>query len=230
MLATGGAIGHTKALLHICKFLVRTDIFIQKGCIFITKNLQSKTQGPSPSELARLISGAQKRDQSCIDALCLFFQPLIYKEGRRQTVYNALGEDGVNIAWVIFLKFIYRYNGADYENLPGLIRCHLRYELLHAMQQQGEVWDSEELSTMEEGTAASTVAAEDINSRILTRLSFAQEIKTLSPACRKVWHMVYVANHNNSVAAALLNCTEGNIRYHLNCAHRHLYKALKNTR
>ena len=192
---------------------MRTALFIQKGCIFITKNLQAKTQGPSPGELARLISGAQKRDQACIDELCLCFRPLIYKEGRRQSVYNALGEDGVNIAWVIFLKFIYRYNGADYENLPGLIRCHLRYELLHAVQRQGAVWDGELNTDIAYNSDADCTEGEDTLQCSLDNIALAQAMSCLPVRHNEIIKRFYINKEKAADIASAVKISERKVFY-----------------
>jgi hypothetical protein len=34
------------------------------------------------------------------------------------------------------LQFIKKYNGNDFVHLPGLIQCHLRYELMHTACRQ----------------------------------------------------------------------------------------------
>ena len=57
---------------------------------------------------------AQRFEQPAIDKLCADFTPLINKEAHRQSVFNALGEDAVNIAWEIFLEFIHSYKGNNY--------------------------------------------------------------------------------------------------------------------
>ena len=67
---------------------------------------------------------AQRFEQPAIDKLCADFTPLINKEAHRQSVFNALGEDAVNIAWEIFLEFIHSYKGNNYRLLPGLIQKH----------------------------------------------------------------------------------------------------------
>ena len=79
---------------------------------------------------------AQRFEQPAIDKLCADFTPLINKEAHRQSVFNALGEDAVNIAWEIFLEFIHSYKGNNYRLLPGLIQKHLHYRLLDRLHQK----------------------------------------------------------------------------------------------
>ncbi len=82
-------------------------------------------------ELQELVEKAQAYNQQAIDALCAVFAPLICKECAVSYVQSALGADAQNIAWEIFLDFIYHYDGTDYKRLPGFIKMHLHYSLLH---------------------------------------------------------------------------------------------------
>lgn len=82
-------------------------------------------------ELQELVEKAQAYDQQAIDALCAVFAPLICKECAVSYVQSALRADAQNIAWEIFLDFIYHYDGTDYKRLPGFIKMHLHYSLLH---------------------------------------------------------------------------------------------------
>ena len=82
-------------------------------------------------DLQELVEKAQAYDQQAIDALCAVFAPLICKECAVSYVQSALGADAQNIAWEIFLDFIYHYDGTDYKRLPGFIKMHLHYSLLH---------------------------------------------------------------------------------------------------
>ena len=91
----------------------------------------------TPEQLKKLVEAAQRREQPAIDKLCEDFAPLIYKEARRANVRAALGEDAVNIAWEIFLRFIYKYEGNNFRLLPGLVQLHLRYRLLDELQPKG---------------------------------------------------------------------------------------------
>ena len=90
----------------------------------------------TPKELKELILAAQAADEKAIESLCETFKPLILKESHYPSIFDILGEDAVNTAWVIFLQFIKKYNGNDFVHLPGLIQCHLRYELMHTACRQ----------------------------------------------------------------------------------------------
>ena len=101
------------------------------------------------SQFKQLIADAQTGNEAAIKALCKAFTPLIYKEAYRTSIRSRLGDDAVNTAWLIFLEFIRKYNGRDYGHLPGLIQCHLRYELLHKISRCSSIqkYDSIDLIT-----------------------------------------------------------------------------------
>ena len=97
----------------------------------MTKTRKTEYRAFTPTELKNLVQQVQAHDQQAIDRLCETFTPLIYKEARRSYIAAALGDDAVNIAWEIFLEFIYAYKGNKYRLLPGLVQKHLYYELMH---------------------------------------------------------------------------------------------------
>ena len=97
----------------------------------MTKTRKTEYRTFTPTELKSLVQQAQTQDQQAIDRLCSAFTPLIHKESRRSYIAAALGDDAVNIAWEIFLEFIYAYKGNKYRLLPGLVQKHLYYELMH---------------------------------------------------------------------------------------------------
>ena len=94
---------------------------------------------------------AQKGDREAINVLCTAFKPLIYKEAYRYEVREALGEDAVNTAWLIFLEQIKKYDGRDFGHLPGLLQYHVHYGLLHKFTRGKSVKDCYYLDAEEEG-------------------------------------------------------------------------------
>ena len=64
---------------------------------------------------------------------------------------EALGEDAVNTAWLIFLEQIKKYDGRDFGHLPGLLQYHIHYGLLHKFTRGKSVKDCYYLDTEEEG-------------------------------------------------------------------------------
>ena len=103
------------------------------------------------TEFKELVHSAQKGDREAINVLCTAFKPLIYKETYRYEVREALGEDAVNTAWLIFLEQIKKYDGRDFGHLPGLLQYHIHYGLLHKFTRGKSVKDCYYLDAEEEG-------------------------------------------------------------------------------
>ena len=103
------------------------------------------------TEFKELVHSAQKGDREAINTLCNAFKPLIYKEAYRYEVREALGEDAVNTAWLIFLEQIKKYDGRDFGHLPGLLQYHIHYGLLHKFTRGKSVKDCYYLDAEEEG-------------------------------------------------------------------------------
>lgn len=103
------------------------------------------------TEFKELVHSAQKGDREAINVLCTTFKPLIYKEAYRYEVREALGEDAVNTAWLIFLEQIKKYDGRDFGHLPGLLQYHVHYGLLHKFTRGKSVKDCYYLDAEEEG-------------------------------------------------------------------------------
>ena len=103
------------------------------------------------TEFKELVHSAQKGDREAINTLCNAFKPLIYKEAYRYEVREALGEDSVNAAWLIFLEQIKKYKGRDFGHLPGLLQYHVHYGLLHKFTRGKSVKDCYYLDAEEEG-------------------------------------------------------------------------------
>ena len=103
------------------------------------------------TEFKELVRSAQKGDREAINVLCTAFKPLIYKEAYRYEVREALGEDAVNTAWLIFLEQIKKYDGRDFGHLPGLLQYHIHYGLLHKFTRGKSVKDCYYLDAEEEG-------------------------------------------------------------------------------
>lgn len=93
------------------------------------------------TEFKELVLSAQKGDREAINTLCNAFKPLIYKEAYRYEVREALGEDSVNAAWLIFLEQITKYEGRDFGHLPGLLQYHVHYGLLQKVTRRKSVKD-----------------------------------------------------------------------------------------
>lgn len=161
----------------------------------------------TPQLLEKLVRGAQNNIRRDIDSLCEYFTPLVYKESRREAVYRVLGEDGVNIAWEIFLRFIFRYNGADFIHLPGLIRFYLHYELLSQLKKQAQInenetHDTEKLSSLQEEV--------DNIERLTLSLALRQACRSLTPLQQSILQQLYVNELPVKQISKIHRCSKAN--------------------
>lgn len=117
------------------------------------------------TEFKELVYSAQNGDREAINTLCNAFKPLIYKEAYRYEVREALGEDSVNAAWLIFLEQIKKYEGRDFGHLPGLLQYHVHYGLLHKFTRGKSAKDCYYLDAEEEGEETQIADKEDVFDR-----------------------------------------------------------------
>ena len=117
------------------------------------------------TELRELVTSAQKGNSQAIDVLCTSFKPLIYKEAYRYEIREALGEDSVNTAWLIFLELIKSYKDRDFGHLPGLLQYHVHYGLLHKATRGKSVKDCYYLDAEDEGEETHIADKEDVFDR-----------------------------------------------------------------
>ena len=103
------------------------------------------------TDFKELVISAQHGNSQAIDVLCTAFKPLIYKEAYRYEIRKALGEDAVNIAWLIFLEQIKSYKDRDFGHLPGLLQYHVHFGLLHKATRGKSVKDCYYLDAEKDG-------------------------------------------------------------------------------
>ncbi|MDY6028700.1 MAG: sigma-70 family RNA polymerase sigma factor [Acidaminococcaceae bacterium] len=160
--------------------------------------------------MRELVLSAQSGNSAATELLCRTFKPLIRQEIRGY-VSRILGEDAENTAWEIFLTFIVNYRGWDYRRLPGLIKSHLHYELLHAVAKeinQAEPFDPELYD--EEQTAACS----ELNSAEV-RLLLDDCMCKLTPKQKLFVDSVCLGGKTLREAGAAFGCTPQNSYKHL---------------
>ena len=108
---------------------------------------------------------------------------------------------------MVFLSFIRRYNGADYKHLPGLIQCHLRYELLHEVQKAGELWDNE----VEADEALENQTHEPLE-EVFSRLVVRELLRSLPSRQHKIFKMYLEKQANNLQIARELKCSLSTVK------------------
>lgn len=185
--------------------------YLGKEVLAIT-NIKAKYTMLTADQLQELIHQAQQDSAPAIDRLCEAFRPLIYRECSRESIFRVLGEDAVSIAWEIFLRFIRRYNGCDFINLPGLIRCHVHYELLHELNRLGRRREKE---IQDDGSIAEQLAqANDELQRLTLRLGIQQAFTALTPLQQAVVSASCLEKQPTRLLSKRYNCTCANILKH----------------
>ena len=161
-------------------------------------------------QLKTLIKAAQAMDQKAIDALCAIFKPLVYKEARRLSVYNVLGEDAINIAWVIFLEVVHKYDRNSFLMFPGYVRVKLHYGLIDALHQRGCLLDCAALDASEEFADTVADSKNHIDER-LNDLSFSSVLSKLTEKQRAIVEAIDLEEMTVQECSRLHKCSVQNI-------------------
>lgn len=143
------------------------------------------------TEFKELVRSAQKGDREAINVLCTAFKPLIYKEAYRYEVREALGEDAVNTAWLIFLEQIKKYDGRDFGHLPGLLQYHVHYGLLHKFTRGKSVKDCYYLDAEEEGEELQIADEKNDIDQLVHNQLLSEAMKKLTDAQRNIIKTVF---------------------------------------
>ena len=177
----------------------------------------------SATELKNLVQGAQSFDQHAIDRLCAIFKPLIIAATHKSYIIGTLGGDAENTAWEIFLEFIHQYKGNKFSLLPGLIKTHIEYELLHKLYPRKPVSVEDEVildATNADGSRCFEPSDNGASMEKLSKKDFWQDIHAiLTPRQRDVIEAVYCFNMSLREYSR-----EQSISY--SAAHLHLQKAV----
>ena len=170
------------------------------------------------TEFKELVHSAQKGDREAINVLCTAFKPLIYKEAYRYEVREALGEDAVNTAWLIFLEQIKKYDGRDFGHLPGLLQYHVHYGLLHKFTRGKSVKDCYYLDAEEEGEGTQIAEKFDAIAQMEDNQAMQLAFKRLTDKQRNIINAMqepdmtikkYSEEHNISYKTAYLHLHRG---------------------
>lgn len=170
------------------------------------------------TEFKELVHSAQKGDREAINVLCTAFKPLIYKEAYRYEVREALGEDAINTAWLIFLEKIKKYKDRDFGHLPGLLQYHVHYGLLHKFTRGKSVKDCYYLDAEEEGDGMQIAEKFDAIAQMEDNQAMQLAFKRLTDKQRNIINAMqepdmtikkYSEEHKISYKTAYLNLHRG---------------------
>ena len=173
------------------------------------------------ARLRRLISAAQNNDKNALLQLCEDFKPLLQSEARREMFYRSLGKDAEGIAALTFIELVLKYNGADFENWPGLVRCKVHFALFDAMQKQGRIWENEaQIDTGSEAgidlldTGLADTARLDELAQLLLSLELQEALRQLSAEQQQILTLLFLDDLKPKEVAGRLGCSVRNITKH----------------
>ena len=137
-----------------------------------------------------------------------------------------LGEDAVNTAWVIFLEFIQNYKGDKFRLLPGLIRHHLHYELLHTAYRSSTYKDAQALESSDEYMEQRADKKDPI-SECEAKILLKQAMEKLSTGQKAAIQAIDLEGYGFREYCAQKSCTHQNITGIRAKAYKKLREALR---
>ena len=180
-----------------------------------------KSLSEQSERLQTLITAAQSGDKAALLQLCEDFKPLLQSEARREMFYRSLGKDAEGIAALTFIELVLKYNGADFENWPGLARCKVHFALFDAMQKQGRIWENEaQIDTGSEAgidlldTGLADTARLDELAQLLLSLELQEALRQLSAEQQQILTLLFLDDLKPKEVAGRLGCSVRNITKH----------------
>ncbi|WP_293660910.1 RNA polymerase sigma factor [uncultured Phascolarctobacterium sp.] len=180
-----------------------------------------KSLSEQSERLQTLITAAQTGDKTALLQLCEDFKPLLQSEARREMFYRSLGKDAEGIAALTFIELVLKYNGADFENWPGLARCKVHFALFDAMQKQGRIWENEaQIDTGSEAgidlldTGLADTARLDELAQLLLSLELQEALRQLSAEQQQILTLLFLDDLKPKEVAGRLGCSVRNITKH----------------
>lgn len=180
-----------------------------------------KSLSEQSERLQTLITAAQSGDKAALLQLCEDFKPLLQSETRREMFYRSLGKDAEGIAALTFIELVLKYNGADFENWPGLARCKVHFALFDAMQKQGRIWENEaQIDTGSEAgidlldTGLANTEPLDELARLLLSLELQEVLRQLSVEQQQILTLLFLDDLKPKEVAGRLGCSVRNITKH----------------
>ncbi len=180
-----------------------------------------KSLSEQSERLQTLITAAQSGDKAALMQLCEDFKPLLQSEARREMFYRSLGKNAEGIAALTFIELVLKYNGADFENWPGLARCKVHFALFDAMQKQGRIWENEaQIDTGSEAgidlldTGLADTARLDELAQLLLSLELQEALRQLSAEQQQILTLLFLDDLKPKEVAGRLGCSVRNITKH----------------
>ena len=153
-------------------------------------------------KLKALVTAAQNGSTQALEELCIMFEPLFRKEMKREIFYNSIGfEEGLSLARLRFIEIVMSYNGADFTNLPGYIRCRIHFALYDEMKKAWECQNNEAALPVDDGEANISALGEDIIEREELAILLELALKKLNEKQRKTIKALYFEGYTGKEVA-----------------------------
>ena len=154
-------------------------------------------------KLKALVTAAQNGSTQALEELCIMFEPLFRKEMKREIFYNSIGfEEGLSLARLRFIEIIMSYNGADFTNLPGYIRCRIHFALYDEMKKVWEQQNNEAALPAEDGEANISAFGDNVIEREELAILLELALKKLTEKQRNTIKALYFEGYTGKELAA----------------------------
>ena len=158
--------------------------------------------GEQANKLKALVTAAQNGSTQALEELCIMFEPLFRKEMKREIFYNALGfEEGLSLARLRFIEIIMSYNGADFTNLPGYIRCRIHFALYDEMKKAWERQNNEAALPANDGEANISALDDNVIEREELAILLELALKKLNENQRNTIKALYFEGYTGKEVA-----------------------------
>ena len=162
-----------------------------------------QSAGEQANKLKALVTAAQNGSTQALEELCIMFEPLFRKEMKREIFYNSIGfEEGLSLARLRFIEIIMSYNGADFTNLPGYIRCRIHFALYDEMKKAWERQNNEASLSAEDGEANISALGDNVIEREELAILLELALKKLNEKQRKTIKALYFEGYTGKELAA----------------------------
>ena len=154
------------------------------------------------NKLKTLVAAAQFGDTQALEELCIMFEPLFRKEMKREIFYNSLGfEEGLSLARLRFIEIVMSYNGADFTNLPGYIRCRIHFALYDEMKKSWERENNQASLPADGGEANISALGDNVIEREELAILLELALKKLNEKQRKTIKALYFEGYTGKELA-----------------------------
>ncbi len=162
-----------------------------------------QSAGEQANKLKALVTAAQSGDTKALEELCIMFEPLFRKEMKREIFYNSIGfEEGLSLARLRFIEIIMSYNGADFTNLPGYIRCRIHFALYDEMKKVWERENNEGTLPADDGEANISALGDNVIEREELAILLELALKKLTEKQRNTIKALYFEGYTGKELAA----------------------------